>query len=511
LGAGGAYTPTILNNTPVKFSATGQTINLSYGVHLWANTSPGLMAGSSVPSNLFNLNTNSATPALTVEGVDLSAVTGSLVSYVVSMGGSFVFKDCKLNASATAANAPTTGAVVQLVRSDSSTAYKSARYSYEGTETTESTIVRTGGATDPTGQAQSRKIVTTANAQWLRPFKAEPYAIWNPTTGSTVTVTVYGTVNSYYLPFSDEIWLEVEYLGASSSPLGSIVNTTKASVLAGNLPVAADTSVWSGVSLLTAGDEPSPRTTYMTFDGAPTSVTLSNGNLTVTHGNTSIAGVNSSDFGGPAVGQVGVKQYFEVTLQTSISNGNSIGYMTPSDSTTAAPAVGNNKTGVILGSTSSIIYTPNGVSTSKDLGAVAVNDVIGVAYDGDNSLLWFRKNGGNWNNDGSANPATGAGGVFATIRQGYTPYVAFIAGGPSTDVMKGNFGATTFANTPPSGFAAPDATGGGGGGGVAGWSSFKLVATLSSPQPQIAGYIHVRVRAAKAGATYYLDPKVVLS
>jgi hypothetical protein len=401
------------------------------------------------------------------------------------------------------------GQTIQLIRSDSSgTAYKSARYQYEGTETTETTIVRTSGAVDPTGQAQTRKIVSTANTQWLRPFKAEPYAVWNAVTGTSVTVTVYGTVNSYYLPFNDEIWLEVEYLGASGSPLGSIVTTSKASLLAGNLPVAADTSVWSGVSLLRAGDEPSPRTTYMTFDGAPTSVTLSSGNLTVTHGNTSIAGVNSSDFGGPAVGQLGVKQYFEIKLLTSTSNGNNIGYMTPTDPTTAAPASGNNKTGVILGSASSLIYTPNGVSTGKDLGAVAVNDVIGVAYDGDNSLLWFRKNGGNWNNDASANPATGAGGVFATIRQGYTPYVAFIAGGPSTDVMTANFGQTSFAFTAPSGFAAPDATGGGGGGGVAGWSSFKLTTTIT---PQLAGYIHARVRVGKASSTFYLDPKVVLT
>ena len=96
------------------------------------------------------------------------------------MAGSFLLKDCKLNASATAGTPTTTGAAIQLVRCDSgATAYKSARYAYEGTETTETSITRVGGAVDPTGQAQSRKIVTTANAQWLRPFQAEPYAIWN--------------------------------------------------------------------------------------------------------------------------------------------------------------------------------------------------------------------------------------------------------------------------------------------------------------------------------------------
>ena len=136
---------------------------------------------------------------------------------------------------------------VQDVRSDSgATAYKSARYQYEGTETTETSITRVGGASDPTGQAQSRKIVTTANAQWLRPFKAEPYAIWNPTTGANVTVTVCGTVNAGALPNNDDIWIEVEYLSDTASPLGKIVTTTKASLLAANAAVASDSSTWNG-------------------------------------------------------------------------------------------------------------------------------------------------------------------------------------------------------------------------------------------------------------------------
>ena len=125
-------------------------------------------------------------------------------------------------------------------------AYKSARYQYEGTETTETSITRVGGAADPTGQQQSRKIVTTANSQWLRPFKAEPYAIWNAVTGANVTVTVCGTVNAGALPNNDDIWMDVEYLGSSSTPLGTIVNTTKANLLAANAAVASDSSSWNG-------------------------------------------------------------------------------------------------------------------------------------------------------------------------------------------------------------------------------------------------------------------------
>jgi hypothetical protein len=49
-----------------------------------------------------------------------------------------------------------------------------------------------------------------------------------------------------------------------------------------------------------------------------------------------------------------------------------------------------------------------------------------------------------------------------------------------------------------------------GGGSGAGWTPFKLVATLSSPQPGMAGYLHARARAAKPATTYYVDPQIAL-
>jgi hypothetical protein len=235
------------NNTTVKFANAGQSINVSQGQLTWQNTGQVLASGSSVPSNFINLGTVSST-SVVLEALDLSQLTGNIFSSSATSGlGSFLVKDCKLNASATFANPSISGMTVQYVRSDSSgTAYKSARYQYEGTETTETSITRVGGASDPTGQAQSRKIVTTANSQWLRPFQAEPYAIWNSTIGANVTVTVCGTVNAGALPNNDDIWLEVEYLGNASFPVGTIVNTTKSSTLAANAAVASDSSTWNG-------------------------------------------------------------------------------------------------------------------------------------------------------------------------------------------------------------------------------------------------------------------------
>jgi hypothetical protein len=243
------YTITF-NNTTVKFGAAGDAIIATLCRFIWQNTGPILVSGSVVPTNLITTNASSTSimSDYVLEALDLSQITTSLYSNAPKASNCNVsIKDCKLNAAVTVATPILSGSGVQMVRSDSgATDYKSARYAYEGTETTETAITRVGGASDPTGQAQSRKIVTTANSQWLRPFKAEPYAIWNPTTGANVTVTVCGTINAGALPNNDDIWMEVEYLGSASFPVGTIVSTTKSNLLAANAAVASDGSTWNG-------------------------------------------------------------------------------------------------------------------------------------------------------------------------------------------------------------------------------------------------------------------------
>jgi hypothetical protein len=238
----------VWNNCQVSFAAAQQYIDIGDTGFTWQNTAPVLVSGSTVPTNLLGNSVASRLSNVILEALDLSQISTSILSVAATNAtGNFVVKDCKLNASMTFPTPINSGQTIQSVRSDSgATGYKSARYVIEGTETTETSITRAGGASDPTGQAQSRKIVTTANSQWLRPFKAEPYAIWNPTTGANVTVTVYGTINAGALPNNDDIWLEVEYLGSSSFPVGTIVATTKANLLAANAAVASDGSTWNG-------------------------------------------------------------------------------------------------------------------------------------------------------------------------------------------------------------------------------------------------------------------------
>ena len=239
----------IWNNCTVSFANAAHSVEAGVTVNfIWQNTGSVLASGSTVPTNLFSCVTGGRLSNVTLEALDLSQITSGLYNFGVSNTmGNWLIKDCKLNAGLSIPTPPAFGHTFQFVRSDSGgTAYKSARYQYEGVETTETSITRVGGAADPAGQAQSRKIVTTTNSQWLRPFRAEPYAIWNAVTGANVTVTVYGTINSGTLPNNDEVFLEVEYLGSSSQPLGTIKTTTKANVLAANAAVASDGSTWNG-------------------------------------------------------------------------------------------------------------------------------------------------------------------------------------------------------------------------------------------------------------------------
>jgi hypothetical protein len=181
------------------------------------------------------------------------------------------------------------------------------------------------------------------------------------------------------------------------------------------------------------------------FDPATaTQLALSNGNLTATHNTSNTAGVTVSK------NKNSGKFYFEFVLALLGTNGSSIcvGFLSSAGAVTEDGSVATNSVSVFFGS-NTILYA-NGVSTAKNFGNRVLNDVWGIAVDFGARLAWFRKNGGNWNVDPTANPATGVGGVtFASAS--YTPWVRF-PGGISGEVVTANFGATAYANAAPSGF-----------------------------------------------------------
>jgi hypothetical protein len=174
-------------------------------------------------------------------------------------------------------------------------------------------------------------------------------------------------------------------------------------------------------------------------------MTFSNGNLTATS-------TSSSPGGGvrATIGKTSGKYYWEVTADQWTSN-SWIGVATAGaalPSSLFSPGVngGVNTTGAI---------NINGAGTGSSLGARSNGDIIGIAVDFTAALIWFRvAPTGNWNGSGTANPATGAGGLSISALSGakYPNFSGFVSGDKAT----GNFGASAFSGAVPSGFTALD-------------------------------------------------------
>jgi hypothetical protein len=239
----------VLDNCTVQFGIVGDSITLAAGTAVgsrleWIN-SPNALAGAIIPNTLFSPGYGAE--AL-IHGVDLSAYTGTLVGVLTSTNARDIkFINCKLNAGVTVSAAQTavSGGRVTLINCDSGAAnYRNEHYRFGGNQFTETTIVRTGGASDGTTPI-SWKIVTDGNARWQIPFESLPITVWSDTTGAK-TVSIYGYWDNASVPNNDDIWLEAEYLGSAGSPVSSIASSGKASFLAANAAIPSDTSTWGG-------------------------------------------------------------------------------------------------------------------------------------------------------------------------------------------------------------------------------------------------------------------------
>lgn len=242
---GGCYAE--LNNTTMSF-AGDQGVNLG-GIVRWRNA-PSALLGT-MPSSLFQAQVQKG-GVLECIGVDLSAAGSGKTLVDVNLntqGFVFRFIDCKLNASVTKEGASfvSQGAnTIDFIRSGSAGVnYTVHRAAYAGTLDEETTIVRTGGASDGTTPI-AWKVITTANCTYSMPFECPPIAIWNDTTGSAVTATVEGIWGAGVVPLDTEIWIECEFLGSSSSPLGSFVADCAADLLTAGANQTSSSETWGG-------------------------------------------------------------------------------------------------------------------------------------------------------------------------------------------------------------------------------------------------------------------------
>lgn len=237
-------------NCTVSFGATGQSIGPA-GPALFTNKGGSVfVTGATIPTTLFSLS--NVVGEVVVDGLDLSA-SGSGKTLVGATSSAIKIQNCKLGSSVTIASTPSNANApgVRLIGCSTTTnVERNEIYAYQGTLTTETTIIRTAGASDGT-TAYSWKVVTTANAKRTAPFETFEGAVWNSATGSSKTLTVHAVFDSGTQLTDAEIWVEVEYLGSSATPVATLITDANATVLTTAANQSSDSEAWTTTGLST--------------------------------------------------------------------------------------------------------------------------------------------------------------------------------------------------------------------------------------------------------------------
>lgn len=242
----------VLKNCRFKFSNATQSIRVDTGKVLISGGS--FISGSTANTGgLFTLNSATSSNAdLDIEGIDLTNAGSAAPIFVTSANngvGTLLIRNSKLPTSWTgtlAAAEPSPNQRLIMHNCDSGdTNYRLWIESYGGSIRDETTLVKTGGASDGTTPI-SWKLVSSANVLFhgLR-LRTGEIAKRNDTTGSSVTVTVDILHDSVTNLKDNEVWLEVQYLGTSGFPLALFVSDSMADVLATPADQTASSATWT--------------------------------------------------------------------------------------------------------------------------------------------------------------------------------------------------------------------------------------------------------------------------
>jgi hypothetical protein len=209
--------------------------------------------GGTAPTTLFIHASNSAPKTIKFIASDLSLLGSS--KYLVNPtagNGIFAFSNCKLGASVAVLNGSITGqggTDVFLDNCDSGdTNYRMEHYKYQGSIKSETSKIRSGGASDGTTPI-SWNMTSLSGATFASPLESPPITIWNETTGSSKTVTIEIAQDSAATALNDdEIWIEVEYLGTSGYPISSIATDRKNNILSSVTAQTTSSATWDNMT-----------------------------------------------------------------------------------------------------------------------------------------------------------------------------------------------------------------------------------------------------------------------
>jgi hypothetical protein len=203
----------------------------------------------STPTIVFS-NVQVSVATVRLVGVDLSlwGAGKSLVNAAVACAAVYSFEHCKLGASValvSGASPGPGGPIVLMDNCDSAdTQYRMQLHSYEGDAYSETTIVRTGGASNG-NTPLAHKLVSSAGRKFHTPLYGPELVVWNNTTGGAKTITVE-IIHDSVTPLTDaEVWLEVGYLGTSGFPLALFAHDRAADILATPANQTSSSVAWT--------------------------------------------------------------------------------------------------------------------------------------------------------------------------------------------------------------------------------------------------------------------------
>lgn len=227
-------------DTDLRLAGGGQRLVL-YQELTWRGGA--LLPGGAL-SYLLAIGAQGRSCPVLIEGVDLIGLdTMSDLVLGSSATGRVMFRNCKLPAN-WAGNlvqgAIDPGLRVEMHNCDSgATNYALRVAAFSGTIRSETAIVKTGGASDGS-TGVSWKIETNANpTPGSLGLETPEFIKWNTAVGTELTVSVDVLADSGTLT-NAEVWLDVQYMGASSSPKGSFVSS-RATLVAATVPVSVAT------------------------------------------------------------------------------------------------------------------------------------------------------------------------------------------------------------------------------------------------------------------------------
>jgi hypothetical protein len=243
-------------NCTVRLNRTLHAVVTGGGsVMIWKNDAgfPALHASTVYPTALYVPATTNQPARAEWSGLDLSGM-GSNTIVSAGVAGSLILLNCTVSATAVIAGAQSFHALgVRLIGCHSPTGGNAARnekHTNRGTLTTETTIVRTDGASDGV-TPYSWKVVTTASGDEREfPFETFEGAIWNDDVGVAKTLTVHIVTDNVSLT-DTQIWLAAEYLGDANTPISTLTNDGPATPLTAGVAQDTSTETWTTTGIAT--------------------------------------------------------------------------------------------------------------------------------------------------------------------------------------------------------------------------------------------------------------------